>query len=144
MRHVSEKLLWHIWIRHLDETFGWAILMKQFDETFWWNILIRHFDEKFWWDILLRQSEKKFWWEIFLRNFYETFWWPLKKFCGLLCPLMNFDMVMMLLGWPYDSFDCHLYIVNYTVEPFRRIRRKLYKSMVPCTTLCHTFSNTGL
>ena len=27
---------------------------------------------------------------------------------------MTFDMVMMLMGWPYDSFDCVLYILFFS------------------------------
>ena len=29
-------------------------------------------------------------------------------FYDLLWPFMTFDMVIMLMGWPYDSFDCLL------------------------------------
>ena len=31
---------------------------------------------------------------------FENLWWP----------VMTFDMVMMLMGWPYASFDCLLYV----------------------------------
>ena len=34
---------------------------------------------------------------------------------------MTFDMVMMIMGWPYDSFDCllcKLYHANGILETF--------------------------
>ena len=74
-------------MRHYDETFLQEILcetfMRHFDETFWRDILTRHFDETFW-----RQS-----WMAF-----EKLWWP----------VMTFDMVLILMGRPYYSFDCVL------------------------------------
>ena len=62
--------------------------MRHFDETFLWGIFMRHFDETFWQDLLIA---------------FENFWWH----------VMTFDMVMFLMWWPYDSFDCPLYCLNY-------------------------------
>ena len=89
--------------KHFNETILWDI---------WWDNMKRHFDYKFWWDILfdiwmrhfVRLFDVKFGWNILMRHFYclcRTFmscndrWWP----------LMTFVMVMLLRGWPYDSFN---------------------------------------
>ena len=45
------------------------------------------------------------WWSTALwkKHFDETYWSPLKNFEDLYLPFMTFDMVIMLMGWPYDS-----------------------------------------
>ena len=104
-----------------DETFSWDILIMCFDETFWWDILMSNFDEQFWWAILMsiwiRHFDKQYWWDILIKHFEETFClslltlitvdyrgWPLMTLDSYRWWLViTFDMVMMVMGWPYDS-----------------------------------------
>ena len=60
---------------------------------------MRHFDETLRQDIFMRQLNKTFWEDILMP--FEKVWWP----------VMTFDMVwfdIILMEWPYDSFDCLL------------------------------------
>ena len=73
-----------------------------------------------WWMKVQKKTESKertestecftFSWNILRRHFYETFWLDiLMAFVELWSPVMTFEMVMMLMGWAYDSVDCLLY-----------------------------------
>ena len=124
MGQVNETYWLDMLMRPFDETFLWHILlihlMTHFDETFWRNILRRHFDEKFLWrircDIQIGNFNKPFWWHILwnilIRHtmiYFDFLWWTLmtvEECCWL---FMTFDMVMMVIRWPYDSFDCLLF-----------------------------------
>jgi hypothetical protein len=119
MRHFEEIFLWDILMRYFGETFWssnfgetyrWDILMRHFNETIWSDIVMSHFDETYWWDTLMRPLDETYWWDTLMRQIDEKFVRPLKNFNDRWLPLMTFDMVMMLMGWPYDSFDCLLFL----------------------------------
>ena len=76
--------------------------MGHFDETFWWDILMRHFDGL--WITLMTCND---------------LWWF----------LMTFDMVMMSMGWPYDSFDCLLVWITLAASGNYLIRSSFWWSL---------------
>ena len=124
MSKLDETFCGNILMRHFDQTWkmvgSWDpgfLFYIHFEETFWWNILMRHFDETFWWHMLMshlmKHFDQTFWGDILMTHFDKNhingllrvvitcndFWWP----------LMTSDMVIMLMGWTCDSFDCLLY-----------------------------------
>ena len=60
----------------------------------------------------MRHLKQHFYEKKIMRHIDEHFLWPLQNFDDLQGPLMSFDMVMMLMGWPYDSFDCLLFSIG--------------------------------
>ena len=76
---------------------------------------------------------------------YDTYWWHLEMFDDLEWPLMTFDIVMMLMGWPYDSSDCLLfYICFMKVETYSENWENVHHPLcdtclVSCVT-CHMSS----
>ena len=129
MRHFEEIFLWDILMRYFGETFWssnfgetyrWDIWMRHFNETIWSDIVMSHFDETYWWDTLMRPLDETYWWDTLMRQIDEKFVRPLKNFNDRWLPLMTFDMVMMLMGWPLTvlTVSCSwLLSTAITVQP---------------------------
>ena len=119
MGQFDGKFWWDILMGHFDGTSWWNILMGYFKGTFWGDILMGHFDGIFWWDnlwyILIAFDDRwcqlmtidDRWWPLMT---VDDRWWPLMIVNDRRWPGMTFDMVLMLMGWLYDSFDCLLSI----------------------------------